>query len=98
MDNNFGLPCIYFFKSISLLPGRSIKSSILLSGVISRIYLATQATFSWILESLLHSSQLQRLLFTISRYKYTRKKILIQHSVNAHPGGYFRNFGVGMCH
>ena len=34
---------------------------------ISRIYLVTQSTFSGILEFLSHSSQLQRLLFTISR-------------------------------
>ena len=34
---------------------------------ICRIYLVTQTTFSGILESLSHSSQLQRLFFTIFR-------------------------------
>ena len=38
-----------------------------LSFRISHTYLATQTTFSGILESLLHSSQLQCLLFTISQ-------------------------------
>ena len=62
------LSCIYLFQNISRLPDHCHKTQrTLLSLQISRIYLVTQTTFSGILESLSHSSQLQRLLFTISQ-------------------------------
>ena len=65
---NLRLSRIYLFKNISRLPDHYHKTQrTSLSFRISRIYLVTQTTFSGILESLSHSSQLQRLLFTISR-------------------------------
>ena len=71
---NLTLSCIYLFQHISRLPNNCHKTQrTSLSFRISLIYLVTQTTFSGILESLSHSSQLQRLLFTISRYKYAKK-------------------------
>ena len=65
---NLRLSCIYLFQNISRLPDHCHKTQrTSLSFRIFRIYLVTQTTFSGILESLSHSSQLQRLLFTISR-------------------------------
>ena len=85
---NLRLSRIYLFKNIFRLPDHYHKTQRLsLSFRISRIYLVTQTTFLGILDSLPHSSQLQRLLFPISRQKYAQKKnnnILTQHSVNAH--------------
>ena len=73
---NLRLSCIYLFQNISRLPDHSHKTQrTSRSFRISRIYLVTQITFSGILESLSHSSLLQRLLFTISRWKYAKKKI-----------------------
>ena len=58
---------IHLFQNICRLPDHSHKTPrSLLSFRLSRIYLVTQTTFSGILESLSHSSQLQRLLFAIS--------------------------------
>ena len=65
---NLRLSYIYLFQNISRLPDhrhKTLRTS--LSFQISRIYLVTQTTFSGILESVPHSSQLQRLLLTISR-------------------------------
>ena len=65
---NLTLSCIYLFQHISRLPDNCHKTQrTSLSFRISLIYLVAQTTFSGILESLSHSSQLQRLLFTISR-------------------------------
>ena len=65
---NLTLSYIYLFQNISRLPDHRHKTQrTSLSFQIARIYLVTQTTFSGILESLSHSSQLQRLLFTISR-------------------------------
>ena len=65
---NLTLSCIYLFQNISRLPDHCHKTQrTSLSFRISRIYFVTQTTFSGILESLSYSSQLQRLLFTISR-------------------------------
>ena len=62
------LSCIYLIQNISRLPDHCHKTQrTLFSFLTSRIYLVTQTTFSGILESVSHSSQLQRLLFTISR-------------------------------
>ena len=59
---------IHLFQNISRLPDYSHKTTrSSLSFRFCRIYLVTQTTFSGILESLSHSSQLQHLLFTISR-------------------------------
>ena len=66
--NNLRLSYIYLFQKISRLPDHRHKTQrTSLSFRISRIYLVTQTTFSGILESLSHSSLLQRLLFAISR-------------------------------
>ena len=65
---NLRLSRIYLFKNISRLPDHYHKTQCTsLSFRISHIYLVTQTTFSGILESLSHSSQLQRLLVSISR-------------------------------
>ena len=67
---NLTLSCIYLFQNISWLPDHCHKiqrNSLSFRTCISLIYLVTQTTFSGILESLSYSSQLQRLLFTISR-------------------------------
>ena len=65
---NLTLSCIYLFQNNSGLPDHRHKTQLTsLSFRISLIYLVTQTIFSGILESLSHSSQLQRLLFTISR-------------------------------
>ena len=65
---NLTLSCIYLFQNNSGLPDHWHKTQLTsLSFRISLIYLVTQTIFSGILESLSHSSQLQRLLFTISR-------------------------------
>ena len=74
---NLTLSCIYLFQNISRLPDHCHKTQrTSLSFRISRIYFVTQTTFSGILESLSYSSQLQRLLFTISRWKYAKKKTM----------------------
>ena len=66
---NLRLSCIYYlFQNISRLSDHCHKTQLTsLTFRICRIYLVTQTTLSGILESLSHSSQLQRLLFTISR-------------------------------
>ena len=66
---NLRLSCIYYlFLNISRLSDHCHKTQLTsLTFRICRIYLVTQTTLSGILESLSHSSQLQRLLFTISR-------------------------------
>ena len=65
---NLTLSRIYLFKNISRLPDHYHKTQrTSLSFRISHMCFVTQTTFSGILESLLHSSQLQRLLFPISR-------------------------------
>ena len=64
---NSRLSCLYLFQNISRLPDHWHKTQrTSLSFRISRIYLVTQTTFSGLLESVSHSSQLQRLLFTTS--------------------------------
>ena len=57
------LPLSKHFPATWTLPQNTFS----LSFRISRIYLVTKTTFSGILVSLSHSSQLQRMLFTISR-------------------------------
>ena len=64
-DNQLARSVVAVYIKIKVSIVLHLRTS--LSFQISHIYLVTHTTFSGVLESLLPSSQLQRLLFTISR-------------------------------